>query len=611
MGARVSSRNLVQDALRALGIEQLVLSIHDASFPSAEGEDTGRGSPYARGGAALLELAGEMGFDGILLGPQGETSIGNPSPYDGSVFSKSVLSVALAELGDARFAGLLSRDDLAAIVARSPGAPDYAHAFKVQHEGVATAAQKLRKRLRAGDPAVTPIAEELAAFERDAAWLVHDARFETFLAEHGHDDWRRWPEADRAPSDARIAEVEHRFRDVRHAYVFGQWVLHVQHAALRDRTRALGLRLYGDLQVGLSLRDRWARGALFLPGYLMGAPPSRTNPEGQPWGYPVLDPRKRAATEAFVRARVTKLFAELDALRVDHPHGLVCPWVYQAETGDDLRAVQRGARLFESPNEDGHPALAGLAIARPDQIDRAAAPYDDARVRDLDEAQVDAYARTLDIVTDAATTSGRAASDVVCEVLSTCPEPLRRVLGRRGLGRFRVTQKAKMDDPRDVYRSENAEPRDWIMIGNHDTEPLSRVLERWEREGAIGARAAYLAARLSPDPSGREALARDLADDARKLRRAMFADLFVGPAAHVLVFFADLFGEREIYNRPGVVDDANWRLRLPAGFRALYEERRARGEALDLPAALAMAMRARGEAFARAHAALIDALEGA
>ena len=71
---------------------------------------------------------------------------------------------------------------------------------------------------------------------------------------------------------------------------------------------------------------------------------------------------------------------------------------------------------------------------------------------------------------------------------------------------------------------------------------------------------------------------------------ALFADMFVGPARHVSVFFPDLFGMREIYNKPGTTGEANWRLRVPADFAARYEERRAAGQAVDLPAALGTAL---------------------
>lgn len=403
------------------------------------------------------------------------------------------------------------------------------------------------------------------------------------------------------------------------AYVLGQYVLDAQHQALRQDLAGLGLRLYGDLQIGLSLRDRWSRRALFLDRYCLGAPPSRTNPEGQPWGYPVLDPhrylRRFVGDDAetgplrFLRARITKLFAELDGVRIDHPHGLVCPWVYDGTAEDPRAAVVRGARLFETPISAEHPSLAELSLVRADQIDGSLPAHDDERVRALDEAQIAEYERLFAIVMEGARAAGRGAGDVLCEVLSTCPEPLARVMERHGLGRFRVTQKASLVDPRDGYRGENAERRDWIMLGNHDTEPLLAVLDRWQRDGTVPARAAYLATRLEPEPSRREAFAAALAGDLRRLALAMTADLFVGPAANVLVFFADLFGERATYNTPGVISDANWTMRVPRDFRAVYTDRRARGEALDLPGALALAMRARGEAFARNNADLVAALE--
>ena len=68
-----------------------------------------------------------------------------------------------------------------------------------------------------------------------------------------------------------------------------------------------------------------------------------------------------------------------------------------------------------------------------------------------------------------------------------------------------------------------------------------------------------------------------LEPDRRQLAAALFADLFVGPARRVSVFFPDLFGMTEVYNAPGTVDPSNWTLRVPPGYRALYAERCARG----------------------------------
>jgi 4-alpha-glucanotransferase len=597
------------------------------SFPSAPGEDVGRGSPYARGGRAFLDFVASLGFDGIQLGPQGQTSPGNPSPYDGSVFSKSILSIALADLAEPRFAAVLPRTFLDAAVYGAPASDSrvhYTHAFRSQSEGVMLASANLERRVAAGDRAAIGLAGAVAAFAASpsAAWLAHDARFEAFATVHGTDAFALWPESDRLPSRGRIEEVEEQQREVIASYVLGQYVLDAQHRALREHLAGAGVRLYGDLQVGLSLRDRWSRGHLFLDRYRMGAPPSRTNPEGQPWGYPVLDPRQilsrfvgddasaaRSAPLAFVRARVSKLFAELDGLRIDHPHGLVCPWVYDGTASDPMHAVVHGARLFETPASPLHPALAPFAIVRPDQIDDAVPAYDDDHVHDLTDEQITEYERIFAIVMDAARIAGRSADDVLCEVLSTCPAPLGGVMKRYGLGRFRVTQKASLVDLADGYRGENAHPRDWIMIGNHDTPPLRAVIDRWTVNSTVAARAAYLTTRLEPEPARRAALAVSLASDPRRLALGMFAELFVGPAANVLVFFADLYGETATYNTPGLVSDDNWSMRVPAAFQAIYEERRARGEAMDVAGALALAMRARGEDFVRTHEALIVALE--
>ncbi|MCL2776460.1 MAG: 4-alpha-glucanotransferase [Polyangiaceae bacterium] len=621
MSDRTVRRDLVRAALRALQIDDLVLAIHDASFPSFADEDTGRGSPYTRGGHAMLSFASDLGFNGIQLGPQGQTSLGNASPYDGSVFSKSLLSVALGELASARFAFTLGAEDIETIVAEAPRSYTHAHykyAFVAHQVAVRKAAARIRERAMAGETHAADLAARVDAFSKHAAWLWHDAIFEALAQSHGTDDWRSWPAADQrllgphagAADRARVAQIERASAGVIDAWLFGQFVLDEQHALLREHAHAVGLRLFGDLQVGFSLRDTWSRADLFMASYVMGAPPSRTNPQGQPWGYPVFDPsRTDGAPLSFMRARVDKLLGECDGVRIDHPHGIVCPWVYVATESDAALSVMRGARLFESPDDPAHPALAPMAIVRPYELDRSMPLYADERVLQLSELEVARYAIYVDEIVRAAEARGRPKSSIVCEVLSTCPLPLRRVMDRHGLGRFRVTQKASMTNPDDGYRSDKAGPPDWIMIGNHDTDPLSLVAERWRANGAAVDRAAYLASRLEPNLAKRAHLAHAIATEPGGLERAMFAELFASRARHVMVFFADLFGMREIYNTPGALRPENWMMRVPRDFRRAHAEACARGVGLDLDLALATAMRSRGDAFVRSHQDLIGALE--
>ena len=542
----------MSEALQALGISRLHLAIHDASFP-AGADDVGRGTPYSDAARAFFGFLHALGFTGVQLGPQGLTSRDNPSPYDAMLFSREPLSIYAAPL--------VGRDAWRALVGDVPWTTarraDHARAFDRQY---AALAELWRTRRDAWGRDVDAFAAT------QTGWLARDAAL------------------DPMPADE---------------YRFVQWLAHRQHDELRAHLQRLGLHLWGDLQIGISWRDRQALAPLFLDGYAMGAPPSRTNPEGQPWGYPLLDPAQYdGGVGALVDARMGKLLTEYDGLRVDHPHGLVDPWVYRvgaAGMHDAHAAVRAGARLFSSPDLPEHPRLEAFAIARAGDLDRGELRWADGWVRALDEGQVDRYARLFDRVVDRARRAGHRAGDLLCEVLSTWPYPLRRVMEREGLGRLCVTQKANLDDPRDVYRSENTRAQDWIMVGNHDTPPVWALVDQWHGTPTAARRATHLAERLEPDGAAREAFAASLRTSPGRLATAMFAELFASPARSVSIFVSDLLGYRESYNVPGTISDGNWSLRVAPDFAADYARAVASDDnprALSLPRALALALRA-------------------
>lgn len=608
-------------ARAALDVKRLVLAIHDVSFPSAPEEDIGRGSPYGRGARALAALVAELGFDGLQLGPQGATSATNPSPYDGALFSKSALSLALDTLADDPCWAPLCQGLLAPLVDGRPHGPaqraQYGYAWTAAESTLDSLYQRFLDARAAGGAAA--LASRFRAFrESNGAALGPDAIFAALAVRHGTDDWRRWPApaaddgagehqvldrdlfcappAGRAAAHTRAAALAAQTGGPAERHLFGQFALLEQHRALRASLAPLGLVLLGDLQIGFSHRDLWARRELFWPSYLMGAPPSRTNPAGQAWGYPVLDPAQYetgGAALELMQQRVRRMLDDFDGLRIDHPHGLVCPWVYDAQAPDPDRAVARGARLRCSPNLADHPRLAVFAIPTPAQLsgDPSVARYADDWVRALDDAQVRRYGVLFDTVMAGVASAGRAREDVVCEVLSTWPYPLRQVMARHGLGRFCVTQKADLARPDDVYRSENSSPNDWIMVGNHDTPSLWALVDQWHGTAAGAERALYLSRRLAGAASPRAPLlARWIQTNPRHLAHAALADLFAAPAARVSIFFSDLFGLRETYNRPGVVDPENWTLRLSSSFLADYRQRLYDGSAANVPLALALAL---------------------
>jgi 4-alpha-glucanotransferase len=201
--------------------------------------------------------------------------------------------------------------------------------------------------------------------------------------------------------------------------------------------------------------------------------------------------------------------------------------------------------------------------------------------------------------------------DVCAEVLSTCPYPLAQVMRRHGLGRMRVTQKANPDDPGDPYRSATAAPADWITLGTHDTRPIWSVVDHWHQTDRAGPWARYLAERLAFPQNDRAALAASLAADPARMVGALAADLFLGPARHVSIFFSDLLGLRDSYNVPGTINPLNWTLRVPRDFAARPPggPSRRSATALDLPAAVAIALRARARGAAGEMMDLAAALE--
>ena len=625
----------IQEALRALGIRRLLLGIQDPAFPCCPEEDIGRGSPYSVGSREFLAFVRTLGFNGMQLGPQGMTSPNNSSPYDGTLFSRNRLSLAPLPLTTAAWGKLLSREPLTELVEGRPAAGT----FRVVHEYACFARARIleevwqRFQTAVAEGGLTELAGEFASFrKRNGGWLMRDGLYEALHHHYGGRHWQQWAGSREARLDRQLwhpgpaerlwAAARRRALFAEHraaisAYAFAQFLLDRQHGELRRHAHHLGLDLFGDLQIGFSGRDAWFAQSFLLPGYVMGAPPSRTNPDGQPWNYPVLDPGRYVADTTdrpgpalrFLRQRLQKMFREFDGLRIDHPHGLVCPWVYRAGQVDPLASVQAGARLFAAPDLPDHPELAAFAIPRPDQINRHRPRHADDWVRDLEPAQVARYALLFDVIMNTARGNGQGAREIACEILSTQPYPIRRVMERHGLGRFRVTQKADLENPADVYRSENARSEDWIMLGNHDTPPIWLLAGQWCATGAARQQAASLAWRLLPEEEGREVWIARLAANANELVQAKAADLFAGPAGNVMIFCTDLLGMTEIYNRPGIVSHDNWSLRITSDFARDYRERLAHNRAINIPKALALAIRARGRVFAENHGRLLAELD--
>src|SRR5882672_5207674 len=98
---------LLDDARALLEVDTLLLGIPDRSFPSAADADTGAGAPDAPAGRRFLDRVRALGFTGIQLAPQGDTSADDASPYDGTLFARGRIALAAGRLAEEHWGALL------------------------------------------------------------------------------------------------------------------------------------------------------------------------------------------------------------------------------------------------------------------------------------------------------------------------------------------------------------------------------------------------------------------------------------------------------------------------------------------------------------------------
>lgn len=604
---------LINDALSMLEIKHLSLGIFDQSLPSFPEEEIGWGSPYSEGGIDFLLFAHNIGINTIQFGPQGKTSRSDISPYNSTIFSNNPLSLSLSRLSR-QYSWLFTPDEVMRLAEKCSG---FRHRVNKTNAWMAIdyLHSTIHKRYRERDQSDLKPKLELFLQQLDqnpVNWFERDSFFQALTTHYNSDDWRQWekidqnlffsPKEDLEKTNVRKEKIRTYSAPVFEVYALSQFLLQEQHQQFRELSRQYGIKIYGDLQIGFSHQDVWAWRSLFLPGYLMGAPPSRSNPEGQPWGYPVLNPAlffspngQTGPALKLIEARIDKMFSRFDGIRIDHPHGLVCPWVYDGNSDDVFTAVQNGARLYSSPDLPDHPLLKDYALVKREQLncDPTYPRYGEQWIQSLTSEQVDRYATVIDVVLERAVAAGASKSDILCEVLSTWPLPLKEVMLKKGLGRFCVTQKADPDNPDDIYRRENTSAHDWIMVGNHDTKPIWRLAIERQGTAWYRARASLLASQLSQSQKQKESMLNEMMENPNKFCEAMFCELFLGPAQHVFVFFTDLLGIKEIFNKPGIADSDNWSIRIPPDYYHRYVVQSKNGEAFHIPRTLAKALRVR------------------
>ncbi len=616
-------RQAISQAKDVLDIRHLGIITPVRSLPTVT--NTGVGSLH--GAKGFFEFMADLGFDTVQIDPEGKTKLVDASPYTGTVFSTNPLNIDLQPLAsDPAWGGLLSAATLADIERNNPNQDGrkvaYAYIHGAQEKALREAYDTFQDKLSRVDAlpeaeaaVIRDISSRFEQFKREnAAWLEPDSLYEALSVEYNNDYWPQWQglhadldkhlfaprnDVEASAVGPRVSELKQAHAAVIGAYCFTQFIASEQKKDFKAFATQNGFAVMADRQVGFSDRDVWAYRRNFLPGWALGAPPDYFSANGQAWGFPVLDPDKLFNPDGslgegglLMKRLFAKIFEENPGgVRIDHIIGLIDPWVYPASEG----TTKNGARLYSSP---GHPDLGQYAYVDQGAIDASLAPDKEGRVKAtaLTPAVVDKYARILDdIVLAAAREKGVSLESILCEDLGTLTNPVVAVLDKKGLSGIRVSQFVDPDQPKHLYRGKNVAAKHWLTTGTHDNMPiLEWAREKIAKPTEAGKHAQNLTEDLEPDAARQNDFRHHVATDPLAMVRAKFAELFASPARQVQVFFADVFGMSELYNKPGTTGDANWALRVPKDYEGAYFQALKEGRGLNLPEAFLQAMRAKG-----------------
>ena len=329
--------------------------LHITSLPGPDGiGDLGKG---ARLFVDFLAAAGQRYWQLLPIGPG--SRIFDSSPYMSlSAFAGNPLFIDLDQLA---VDGLLVEDDFVERPEASEYEVHFDEVIPFKNELLRRAYENFKKR----EPD-----DDFAVFCRsEADWLDDYCLFMAIRNDQRQAAWCSWP-IELAQRDAEaISETRLRLADEIGYYEFVQYYFARQFSALRDYAAARNVYLIGDIPIYVSFdsADVWAHRHCFRidsktlqPTHVAGVPPDYFSATGQRWGNPLYcwqDGRGRdnAALFDWWRARLRRIFATVDVVRIDHFRGFEAFWEIPAdeETAIKGRWVKGpGKAFFDAVSDD-------------------------------------------------------------------------------------------------------------------------------------------------------------------------------------------------------------------------------------------------------------------
>jgi 4-alpha-glucanotransferase len=273
--------------------------------------------------AALLELAAQLGADGIGLNPLHALFDDHPadcSPYSpNSRLFLNALYIDVEKIPEFN-AEAFSKRSIARL--REGHLIDYVAVAGLKWRALHAAFRNFKSHASAARK------QEFDAFRAERAPLLsHFACFEVLRHKFGR-PWWEWPEGWRQPDEAKCAELRQGADAAEIEFVeFVQWTADAQLRFCRELAVRLGMKvgLYLDVAVGVQANgfDAWNEQTAISRHLSVGAPPDPLMPAGQNWGLAGFNAAGLELTsfEPY-REMLQASMRHAGAIRLDHVLGL-------------------------------------------------------------------------------------------------------------------------------------------------------------------------------------------------------------------------------------------------------------------------------------------------
>ncbi len=406
--------------------------------------------------------------------------------------------------------------------------------------------------------------------KKESEWLDDYCLFRYLMEIHGESlTWDRWPESCRTPAKARQflqtlrsqnAEATNYRLDY---FAFVQWLCFRQWLAVRDHAEACGVKLMGDVPIGISWHscDVFFEQNEFHLDWCGGSPPEGMGQDdsffqqwGQNWGIPLYRwDHMQANGFRWWKKRIARLTRIFDIFRLDHILGFyriyAFPW--RPERNHEFIGLSHGEAA--GLNGGRQPCW----FLRPDDtVENKAANRDDGDVR-------------LRAILDAA-----GGAEIIAEDLGWVPEYVRPHLADLGIGGFRIPHwdcnehghptpgNSFPENTFATYSTHDHDPVNAIwrgclrVIREHQEHPTEQT--GWAVDGAhntlriLSEFAGIPIPHQSPWPVYTEGI-----------RLRLVKSLFASNSRYAALMITELFGLDERFNHPGTSGGENWRYRLP------------------------------------------------